>query len=679
MKSTIRKFTLKVFLFPLLFFFLSTSLFAQESSTDTLTVQLDEIQVEAAHSSITIGRSPVSVSFLNRSEADITARPAVTMDELTFTLPGIWISNRENAALGERMTVRGMGWRSPFGLRGVMVVLDDIPLTVADGQTIMNMVDPAMVQSIELLRGPSATYWGNSSGGVLYMRTRPPADSPRLMMRSFGGAYNTMKYEARWHDTIGGVRWNAYGSYFESDGFRDHSASELIRAGVSAGFDLSANSSLETRIAFSGMPKAQHPGSLPADDALNSPSMAWPAFVDAGAGKDFMQWMASTRYLYSTGSGLLTVSAHGTLRDFNNPLLPNVGYIIVDRVAGGSRATYDFDNLPFNLQVGGELKFQRDEREQRNNVNGQPGNQLSIDQTDKVFNQALFAQTAFELNRLTLNIGLRADRMVFGVDDFLENEDSNRSFLTINPSVGINYDLNNARLFASISSSFDAPTTTEFKNRPGGGTGFNPDLLPERTIGAEAGLRGTINSNRIQYDITLFGLNITDLIVPFQEIDGGPTLFRNEGNTVHYGLESHIRFYPGQRYSVDVMYTWINAEFADGEFEGNEIPGVAPHRIGTMLTGRFGEHTIITDVEWIGEYFADSANSASNESYFLINGRWSFAGLHFDTWRLQPFVSVQNIFNQRYNTSVSVNAFGGRYFEPGSNRNVRAGIRLDVF
>lgn len=679
MKSTIRKFSLKVYFLSLIFFTFAAGLYSQESASDTLTVVLDQIQVEAAHSSITIGRSPVSVSYLNRSDADVTARPASTMNELTFTLPGIWISNRENAALGERMTIRGMGWRSPFGLRGVMVVQDDIPLTVADGQTIMNMVDPAMIQSIELLRGPSATYWGNSSGGVLYMRTRPPADSPRLMLRSYGGAYNTMKYEARWHDTVGGVRWNAYGSYFESDGFRDHSASELIRAGLSAGFDLSSNSSLETRVAFSGMPKAEHPGSLSADDATNTPSMAWPAFVNAGAGKDFMQWMASARYLYNTEGGLLTVSAHGILRDFNNPLLPSVGYIIVDRVAGGSRATYDFENLPFNLQLGGELKFQRDEREQRNNVNGNPGDQLSIDQIDNVFTQALFAQSSFEIDRLTLNVGLRADRMVFGVDDFIENENSSRSFFTINPSVGLNYNLNNARLFASISSSFDAPTTTEFKNRPGGGTGFNPDLLPERTIGVETGIRGTSNSSRLEYDFTLFGLNITDLIVPFEEIDGGPTLYRNEGNTVHYGLESHLRFHPSQRYSIDLMYTWIDAEFADGEFEGNEIPGVAPHRAGAMISTRIGEHTIGTDFEWIGEYYTDSANTTVNESYFLVNGRWSFAGLSFESWRLQPFISVHNIFNQRYNTSVSVNAFGGRFFEPGSGRYVRAGLRLDLF
>lgn len=60
--------------------------------------------------------------------------------------------------MGERMTVREMGWRSQFGVRGIHVVLDDIPLTVADGQTILNMVDPAMVRSVELLRGPSAIF-----------------------------------------------------------------------------------------------------------------------------------------------------------------------------------------------------------------------------------------------------------------------------------------------------------------------------------------------------------------------------------------------------------------------------------------------------------------------------------------------------------------------------------------
>src|SRR5690625_6261760 len=103
---------------------------------DTLSVVLEPIEVESTHSDLTIDRAPISVSTMSRSMGDLVARRASTLDELTFTLPGIWISERENHALGERMTIRGMGWRYQFGVRGIQVVLDEIPLTVADGQTV---------------------------------------------------------------------------------------------------------------------------------------------------------------------------------------------------------------------------------------------------------------------------------------------------------------------------------------------------------------------------------------------------------------------------------------------------------------------------------------------------------------------------------------------------------------
>src|SRR5690625_5096288 len=131
------------------------------------------------------------------------------------------------------MVIRGTGWRSQFGVRGIQVILDDIPLTVADGQSVMNMIDPAMIQSIELLRGPSATFWGNSSGGVLSLKTTPGPAAPTLSLRSYLGSYNTMKHEARWSHSAGRMQWDAYGSYYDSDGFRDYSASQLIRGAIS--------------------------------------------------------------------------------------------------------------------------------------------------------------------------------------------------------------------------------------------------------------------------------------------------------------------------------------------------------------------------------------------------------------------------------------------------------------
>jgi iron complex outermembrane recepter protein len=686
MKPTIRNFCLKSFSAGVVLLAMSCQLSAQTTENDTLSVELDEIRVEAAHSSITIGRAPLSVSYIHRSDADITARPAATMDELTFTLPGVWISNRENHALGERMTVRGMGWRSQFGVRGVQVILDDIPLTVADGQSVMNMVDPAMVQSLELLRGPSATFWGNSSGGVLYMRTQPSADSPKLMYRGYMGSFNTIKQELRWHDNINGVRWNGYGSYFDTDGYRDYSAAQLIRGGISAGFETGQNSSFEARIAYAGMPNAEHPGSLSKEDAENDPSMAWPFNETSRAGKEFHQLMGSGRFIQNFDNGLLTVLAHGTYRDLTNPL-PGP-YITVDRLAGGARTTYDFNNLPFNFQVGGEMNLQNDERQQRNNDGGNPGDNLIINQTDHVRSQGLFAKAVFDINRLSLSLGLRGDRMVFSVDDFIENDESSRTFTTLNPSIGLNYNFGKARWFANFSTSFESPTTTEFKNRlgPDGNIlpGFNPDLNPERALGFETGFRGIYDNLNLEYDITGFAQFVNNQIIQETEIDG-QAIFSNGGDAEHIGLETHLRLHPADFLSLELMYTWISAEFSGGEYdlgeeyEGNKLPGVAPHRFGSILSFHFGSHTLSTDAEWVSEYYADSENENSNDAYFLLNGRWSFTILNMDNWKVQPFISVSNILDTRYNTSIAINNNFGRYFEPGSARSIRAGIRMDLF
>jgi iron complex outermembrane recepter protein len=678
---------IRIILHLLIFLFLNglfTNLFGQ-ATNDTLSVELEEIRVEATHSSVTIDRASISVSTLQRSLDDLTARRASTMDELTFTLPGIWVSNRENHALGERMTVRGMGWRSQFGVRGIQVVLDDIPLTVADGQTVLNMVDPAMIQSLELLRGPSASYWGNSSGGVLYMRTRPPSDAPNFMYRGYMGSFSTMKQELRWHDRIGGIRWNAYGSYYDTDGYRDYSAAQLIRSGISAGIDLTEESSFEARIAYAGMPKAEHPGSLSGEDAESDPAMAWPFNVNSRAGKEFHQLMGSGQFIQNFDNGLFTVLAHGTYRDLRNPL-PGP-YILVDRWAGGTRATYDFNNLPFNLQIGGEMNWQRDDRQQRNNDGGNPGENLIINQIDHVRSQGIFAISVFDFDRLTLSLGLRGDRMVFAVDDFIDNAESERTFTTLNPSVGLLYNFGNIRWFSNFSTSFESPTTTEFKNRLGPeGTilpGFNPDLDPERTIGIESGVRGNWQRVDMEYEVTGFYQHVTDQIIQETEIDG-EAIFSNGGNADHFGIETHLRVSPANYFSLELMYTWTDARFLGGQqddgmdFEGNQLPGVSPHRFGSVISLMLGNHTLSTDVEWIGEYFADSENSAVNDSYLLVNGRWTFGGFDFTNWKIQPFFSVYNIFDTRYNTSVAINNNFGRFFEPGSSRSFQGGFSIQI-
>ena len=272
----------------------------------------------------------------------------------------------------------------------------------------------------------------------------------------------------------------------------------------------------------------------------------------------------------------------------------------------------------------------------------------------------------------------RSDSIDVATDRVMEADDERRVFTALSPSIGISYHLSNARIYANFSTSFESPTTTEFKNRPGGGTGFNPNLDPERTVGGEMGVRGLLESYNLEYDLTLYMIGVNDLIVPFEEVDGGPTLFRNEGSTFHRGAEAHLRLLPLQRVHLEFAYSWTDARFQDGQFEGNKIPGVAPHRLGATVSLHLGHHTLGTDFELVSTYYTDSANSSVNNSYQLVNARWSYNGLRFDGWNLNPFVSFYNLMDTRYNTSVAINAFGGRYYEPGSSRSFQAGISLQL-
>lgn len=678
MYNTLRMILKYVFVSLTITLFLVPAAIAQESIPDSLRAELEPVVIEAAYSPISIGTATMSLSYRLRSGADLASRPAETMDDLTFTLPGVNISNRENYALGERMTIRGLGWRSQFGVRGVQVIYDDLPLTVADGQTIMNMIDPSMVRRVELLRGPSATFWGNSSGGVLHLSSEPDRDAPLLQYRGYGGSFETLKQELRWNYSTPDTRVFGYGSFFETNGYRNHSAARLFRGSLGAEQKLSENGRLMLNMNYTSMPKAQHPGALTESMLEESPHAARENFQNSSAGKQFDQAMAGLSYLHTFESGTLELSGHGTYRDLQNPL--PFGYIGLERNAGGARATYSATSLPFELDFGGEFKLQNDDRFETDNVNGERGTEISVEQTETVTNGALFFRTAVPLaSSFTLSGGLRADWIVFEGDDGLGDDlEGERNFFSLNPSIGINYGFSNARIFANFSTSFESPTTTELVNRPGGGNGFNQDVNPERAISFETGVRGIIPSINGKFDVTVYRMQVRDLLLGFQTEQDGPTFFRNEGKTDHYGIEAALQFSPHSLLSMELMTNVMRATFNGGDFDGNDLPGVPSFQSGAILSFTPGTQEFTLDTRYTDRYPADSANENLTESYVVTDLRWISNELSLGgNTTIRPFVNIGNVFDVQYATSVNINAFGGFFYEPGSSRSLRAGVQIN--
>lgn len=678
MYNTLRRFLKIVFSSSLLLLISQPVPTYAQTIPDSLKAELETVVIEAAYSPITIGSAPMSLSYRLRDTADMAARPAMTMDDLTFTIPGLTISNRENYALGERMSIRGLGWRSPFGVRGVQVQLDDLPLTVADGQTIMSMIDPAMVRKIEVLRGPSATFWGNSSGGVLYLSTIPRRDAPLIQYRGYGGSFGTLKQELQWNITNSNSRIYGYTTYFETEGYRNYSAAQLFRSSLGVEQSVSENGRISLTANYTSMPKAQHPGALTAAQLDDAPKTARDNFQNSSAGKRFDQAMLGLSYLHTFDAGTMELTTHGTYRDIENPL--PFGFIGLERYAGGARGTFSFQSLPFELDAGAEIKIQSDDRFETNNINGERGDQISVQQTETVFNNALFFRTAVPITEaFTLSGGLRADWITYEAEDMLGNSTINgdRDFFSVNPSVGLNYGFNNSQIFANFSTSFETPTTTELVNRPGGGNGFNQDVDPEKAISFEAGVRGSVPTLNARYDVTAYRMKVQDLLVSFQTSQDGPTFFRNEGETDHYGIETSFSFSTHPVYSIDLMANVMRAVFNGGELDGNDLPGVPSFQSGATLTLTPGSQRFAIDARYTGRFPADSRNTALTDSYLLTNLRWTTNPLQLGgNTSLRPFVNVGNVFNERYATSVNINAFGGFYFEPGASRSLQAGLQL---
>lgn len=644
---------------------------------DSLKGELDPVVIEAAYSPISIGTAPMSLSYRLRDSDEMAARPAMTMDDLTFTIPGVTISNRENYALGERMSIRGLGWRSPFGVRGVQVLLNDLPLTVADGQTIMSMIDPAMIRKIELLRGPSATFWGNSSGGVLHLSSVPQRNAPLIQYRGYGGSFKTLKQELQWNYTNQDSRVYGYTTYFETDGYRNYSAAELFRSSIGIEHSVANNGRLSLNANYTSMPKAQHPGALTDVQLEDAPKTARSNFENSSAGKQFDQAMLGLSYLHTFDSGVMEVTTHGTYRDIENPL--PFGFIGLERYAGGARGTFSFQSLPFELDAGAELKIQSDDRLETNNINGERGDQISVQQTESVLNNAIFIRAAAPVtDALTFSGGLRADWITFDAEDGLGNDlDGNRDFFSLNPSLGLNYTFNNSHIFANFSTSFESPTTTELVNRPGGGNGFNQDVDPERAISFESGVRGTIPALNARYDVTAYRMQVRDLLISFQTEQDGPTFFRNEGKTDHYGIETSFQFTTHPVYSVELMANVMRAVFNGGELDGNDLPGVPSFQSGAIFSLTPGTQRFTLDARHTGRFPADSQNNALTDSYVVTNLRWTTTPIQLGgETSLRPFINVGNVFDVRYATSVNINAFGGFFYEPGASRSVQAGVQF---
>ncbi|WP_103021289.1 TonB-dependent receptor family protein [Salinibacter altiplanensis] len=656
---------------------------AQAPPDTSVAMQVEMAPVEVTATPFRIANEAPSFSAATRTRPDqaLNSTPSLSLEQVSAGLPGLSVQSRTHFALGDRITIRGLGWRAQFGVRGIQMLLDGIPLTTADGQSVVHIIDPSFVRSLELVRGPASTFWGNASGGVLSLSTRPPrASAHTVRLKETVGSYGLSKTDVQVTPDLGAHQLSVYSSYLAQDGFRQHSETRLLRSGGTGNVSLGEDRGVRIVGALQHMPQAQSPGSLSKTAAQSSPGQARPAILDFDVGKDVTQGQLGATYYDDTGAGTVNATVYGLLRDLRNPIPFNV--IDLHRRAGGVRLTLEDETPSLRWGVGLSGKLQHDDRREFTSANGAP-DRLLIDQLETVDNEALFGRLSVPLGRLQVDAGLRYDRLQFEADDRLGSDDGTQAFRTLSPALGLSYETGPARLFANLSTGLEAPTTTELSNRPDGEGGFN-DLDAESVVGIEGGATGTWPAQHLSYDLALFYQDVDDVLVPF-ELPDETTAYRNQGAARHRGAEISVRWQPPGPVSVQASHSFVDAEFTEGtvaadnsttRLEGNQLPGVPSHRFAGTLRARTALAHASASVRSVSEQYGDTQNTATNDGYTTVDMRLSHPGIGIGGGAtLTPFLALNNAFDVRYN-DVVVNAFGGRFYEPAAGRHWRAGTSL---
>ena len=628
--------------------------------------------VEVTASPFTLAaQAPFALTVRQRTEAERAGDPGVALDGLGRGIPGVWISDRGNPSVGERVLVRGLGWRAAFGVRGTHVLLDGIPLTLADGQTPLTVVDGGLVDRVEAIRGPASTFWGSGSAGVLSFSTR--ADGPRVRARALGGAYGLARAEASVRPDLGDRRrLVAWGSAVRQDGYRQQSALRAFRGGATGRVELGQGRSLGAVGLLAVVPRAESPGGITPEDAAANPRQTRPISIDRDASKDVSQGLLALDWRQPLAGATLRATLTGGARTLDNPIIPR--YIQLNRLSGSARVVLESGGRTM-WGAGLEAEGQRDDRLENDNVGGLPGSKVETDQIETVRSGAAFARLAVPVGDVaTVTGALRADAIRYSADP-ANGPKGSQTVTALSPSLGVSARLAGATVYVNVARALDAPTASELSNRADGSPGFNTDLRPERSTGGEVGARlaQPVGGGVVSLDAAAFVARIDDLLSSFEMDD--VDIYRNEGQATHRGAEigvqaSGVGLGPA---TVDgaVALTLVRNEFEDGA----DIPGFPPRLLTGTVTARFGPLAVGVDGEAASGYTA-SRGGEGPEGYGVLHGRIALLGLPVGQARATPFVTVRNVFDTAYLGSVVVNASERRFAEPAPGRHVVAGIAV---
>lgn len=666
------------------------SAYSQTGSIPNQTI--DTIVLRSSRIKSTIQRIPAAVSVMTTSEEDAT-RKQLSLQEYVQQVPGVFTQNANNFAQDLRISIRGFGARSSFGIRGIKLIVDGIPETTPDGQGQLDNLNLGIIDRIEITKGTSASLYGNASGGVIDITTTS-FDQEIGNQSSFKagvGAFGFQNYQATASIGDSIASYVIHGNYATSNGYRDQSGFEQINTNFKGRFKIGDKMHLTTIFNYADSPQADDPGGLTIEEVEGDRRQARSQNVQFKTGETVKQLKLGASLEWLTNKNT-TIDAYAfySNREFDGLLPFEFGGIVdLSRNYFGQGTSVTYEKAKNTIRLGYDFAYQNDDRDRFRNLEGELGEQ-TLGQHEKFTNLGVYVTDHLMLGKVLITAGARFDyNKLSATDDFLDNGDDSGSITlnSFNPSVGLSYAFAKAFTpYANFSTSFETPSLSELSSSPDGTEGFNRNLKAQKATSFEIGFKGDID-RKLTYQVAAFLINTRDDLVPF-ELEQFPDreFFRNAGKTRRKGveLEAAYRALPLGNGWVSAIasyafsdFTYDEFETPNGSFDGNFLPGIAKHisSLGVQYVNDNGINLSL-NTNFVGKQYAQDSNETEIAGYELVNFRASFNTLFRET-TLRPYVGVNNVLDQTYTDNVRINAFGGRFYEPAPGLTVFGGLLLE--
>lgn len=606
--------------------------------------------------------------------------------QLLQGIPGLQVDSRANFAQDTRLSIRGFGSRSAFGVRGIYLSQDGIPISAPDGQGQLSSVLLDNIAEIEVLRGPLAVLYGNGAGGVIALRTATEATA--RAGTALAVSQQHQQYQLAGRKQLGQHQLSVAAKHFESDGFRPHSAARKQQLQGLWQTQLSDSLSASLRLDFAYDPLLQDPLSLTPTQWRADPKQTVSQAQQFDTTKSTRQRQLSLA-LQQSGHSPWQLALWRGEREvtqrlaFTGAAITSAGGdIALDRQYQGVNGQYGW-RLTDVLQstVGGAWVSSDDERQGFVNNFGQRGD-LRRDETNLAENRDLFWRLHWQATaKLSVDAGLRYTELSYQIRDrFIQGanpDDSGRkNYYQQAAAMGLNYRLNDSwSWFISTGLGFEAPTLAELAYKPEG-SGLNLALLASENRQWESGVKYA--AGRARFSVSAFSIRSSDELLVASS-DNGRTSFRNAGATARQGLELYWQQQLTPALSQQVALTYLDAQFDSAELASKRIPGVARLDSQWQLSWQ-PWLTRPLYLEWTSRYRDQIAINDQNSDFAPASLSFDLS-LHstqqLGQWQVRSWLQLQNLTDRNNVGAVVVNQSNGRAFESAPGRQLSAGINLD--